>query len=44
MKSKTDTAIGDFAHITLLEHCDIVVLDKANDSCSQISLSERLVS
>ena len=43
MKLRADTAIGDFARITLTEHRDIVVVGKALDVFSLNSLGDRLV-
>ena len=40
---RANTAIGDFARITLTEHCDIVVEGKALDVCSRNSFDDRLV-
>ena len=42
-KFRADTAISDFARITLTKHRDIFVVGKALDVCSQNSLGDRLV-
>ena len=43
MKFRADTAIGDFARITLTEHRDIFVVGKALNVRSRNSLGDRLV-
>ena len=43
MKFRADTAISEFARITLTEHRDIFVVGKALDVRSRNSLGDRLM-